>query len=58
MENTSSRFRLKDDEVELLIEYRAIKQEANELGLRMDYRFTAILIILLCLMAFFGGPVR
>ena len=33
MENTSSRFRLKDDEVELLIEYRAIKQEANELGL-------------------------
>jgi hypothetical protein len=24
----------------------------------MDYRFTAILIILLCLMAFFGGPVR
>jgi hypothetical protein len=25
---------------------------------RMDYRFTAILIILLCLMAFFGGPVR
>jgi len=25
---------------------------------RMDYRFTAILIILMCLMAFFGGPVR
>tara|TARA_R100001440_G_scaffold2087_1_gene6392 strand:- start:394 stop:525 length:132 start_codon:yes stop_codon:yes gene_type:complete len=24
----------------------------------MNYRFTAILIILLCLMAFFGGPSR
>jgi len=23
---------------------------------RMDYRFTAILIILMCLLAFFGGP--
>ena len=23
---------------------------------RMDYRFTAILIVLLCLLAVFGGP--
>jgi len=23
---------------------------------RMDYRFTAVLIILLCLLAIFGGP--
>ena len=25
-------------------------------GLRMDYRFTAILIIMITLLAFFGGP--
>jgi len=23
---------------------------------RMDYRFTAVLIVLLCLLAIFGGP--
>jgi len=25
---------------------------------RMDYRFTAVLIIALCILAFCGGPVR
>ena len=25
---------------------------------RMDYRFTAILIIMFCILAFFGGPPR
>ena len=25
---------------------------------RMDYKFTAILIVMFCLLAFFGGPPR